>query len=193
MNSDLASSSEVRNRRYHPGGSHVHVAADSPNHCDLLSKFDAVKKKEQLSLCWGIMKSWRTHCVLIHCNPIRSQKKKLQLHRNLLGFSKAGEIDIDEEVKKALTGMKQMKILMERREEEHSNLMRTLKKCREEKQVQSLKITPVLNYIWTINSACLSALEELLIYPNHRFSGEQPLLEEEFEENFKFLQRRYSL
>lgn len=88
------------------------------------------------------MKSWRTHCVLIHCNLIRSQKKKLQLHRNLLGFSKAGEIDIDEEVKKALTGMKQMKILMERREEEHSNLMRTLKKCREEKQVQSLKITP---------------------------------------------------
>lgn len=89
--------------------------------------------------------------------------------------------------------MKQMKILMERREEEHSNLMRTLKKCREEKQVQSLKITPVLNYIWTIKSACLSALEELLIYPNHRFSGEQPLLEEEFEENFKFLQRTYSL
>ena len=55
-----------------------------------------------------------------------------------MGFS------IDEEVKKALIGMKQMKILMERREEEHSKLMRTLKKCREEKQVQSLKIIPVL-------------------------------------------------
>lgn len=54
----------------------------------------------------------------------------------LLGFSEVGDIDVDEEVKKALIGMKQMKIMMERREEEHTNLMKTLKKCREEKQVQ---------------------------------------------------------
>lgn len=54
----------------------------------------------------------------------------------LLGSSKAGERDIDEEVKKALIGMKQMKIMMERRGEEHTSLMKTLKKCREEKQVQ---------------------------------------------------------
>ena len=74
----------------------------------------------------------------MQCNLIGSQRKK-NLQHNLLGFSEAGEIDIDEEVKKALIGMKQMKILMERREEEHSSLMRTLKKCREEKQVRSLK------------------------------------------------------
>ena len=53
-----------------------------------------------------------------------------------LGFPEAGDIDGDEEVKKALIGMKQMKIMMERREEEHTNLMKTLKKCKEEKQVQ---------------------------------------------------------
>lgn len=41
--------------------------------------------------------------------------------------------------------MKQMKIMMERREEEHTNLMTTLKKCRVEKQVQRLKITSVIN------------------------------------------------
>lgn len=54
----------------------------------------------------------------------------------LLGFSEAGDLNVDEKVKKALIGMKQMKIMMERREEEHTNLMKTLKKCREEKQVQ---------------------------------------------------------
>ena len=54
----------------------------------------------------------------------------------LSGFPEAGDIDGDEEVKKALIGMKQMKIMMERREEEHTNLMKTLKKCKEEKQVQ---------------------------------------------------------
>ncbi|XP_007107906.1 clusterin-like protein 1 [Physeter macrocephalus] len=77
---------------------------------------------------------WLKDC---HCAP--TWKDKTAIHGDLKGFSKAGKIDIDEEVKKALTGMKQMKILMERREEEHSNLMRTLKKCREEKQ-EALKL-----------------------------------------------------
>ncbi|XP_057556431.1 clusterin-like protein 1 [Hippopotamus amphibius kiboko] len=72
-----------------------------------------------------------------HCAP--TWKDKTAIHEDLKGFSKAGEIDVDEEVKKALIGMKQMKMLMERREEEHSNLMRTLKKCREEKQ-EALKL-----------------------------------------------------
>ncbi|XP_058895963.1 clusterin-like protein 1 [Kogia breviceps] len=77
---------------------------------------------------------WLKDC---HCAP--TWKDKTAIHGDLKGFSKAGEIDLDEEVKKALTGVKQMKILMERREEEHSNLMRTLKKCREEKQ-EALKL-----------------------------------------------------
>lgn len=68
------------------------------------------------------------------CNLIRSQRQKLQHY--LLDFSKARETDGDEEVKKALIGMKQMKIMMGRREEEHTNLMKTLRKCRREKQVQ---------------------------------------------------------
>ncbi|KAF4024898.1 hypothetical protein G4228_016929 [Cervus hanglu yarkandensis] len=69
-----------------------------------------------------------------HCAP--TWKDKTSIREDPKGFSKAGEIDVDEEVKKALIGMKQMKILMERREEEHSKLMRTLKKCREEKQIE---------------------------------------------------------
>lgn len=56
-----------------------------------------------------------------------------------LDFSKSEEKNVDEEVKKALIGIKQMKIMMERSEEEHRSLMKTLKKCKEEKQVQLLK------------------------------------------------------
>ncbi|XP_039700951.1 clusterin-like protein 1 isoform X2 [Pteropus medius] len=77
---------------------------------------------------------WLKDC---HCAP--TWKDKTAIHGNLKGFSEAGEIDVDEEVKKALIGMKQMKILMERREEEHTNLMKTVKKCREEKQ-EALKL-----------------------------------------------------
>ncbi|KAF6302765.1 clusterin like 1 [Rhinolophus ferrumequinum] len=77
---------------------------------------------------------WLKDC---HCAP--TWKDKTAIHGNLKGFSKTGEIDIDEEVKAALIGMKQMKIMMGRREEEHTNLMKTLKKCREEKQ-EALKL-----------------------------------------------------
>ncbi|KAF5919198.1 hypothetical protein HPG69_003838, partial [Diceros bicornis minor] len=126
-------------------------------------------------------------------DAIKEQISKKKTATYLLGLSKAGEIDVDEEVQEALIGMKQMKIMMERREEEHTNLMKTLKKCREEKQVQSLKIISVLKHIWTINIALVRAIDELPIFPNNRFSGEQPLLEEKFEGNFRFLQRTYSL
>ncbi|KAG8518891.1 Clusterin-like protein 1, partial [Galemys pyrenaicus] len=74
---------------------------------------------------------WLKGC---HCAPTR--KDKTAIHGNL---REAGKIDVDEEVKVALIGIKQMKIIMERREKEHTNLMKTLKKCKEEKQVQKLK------------------------------------------------------
>lgn len=45
-----------------------------------------------------------------------------------------------------VTGVRQMKIMMERRETEHAQLMKTLKKCKEEKQVPSLKTT-VLKHV----------------------------------------------
>ncbi|KAK1337568.1 hypothetical protein QTO34_002201 [Cnephaeus nilssonii] len=77
---------------------------------------------------------WLKDC---HCAP--TWKDKAAVHGRLTGFSEPGDIDVDEEVKKALIGMKQMKIMMERREEEHTNLMTTLKKCREEKQ-EALKL-----------------------------------------------------
>ncbi|XP_006761935.2 PREDICTED: clusterin-like protein 1 isoform X1 [Myotis davidii] len=77
---------------------------------------------------------WLKGC---HCAP--TWKDKAAAHGSPKGFSEPGDTDVGEEVKKALIGMKQMKIMMERREEEHTNLMTTLKKCRVEKQ-EALKL-----------------------------------------------------
>ncbi|EHH58789.1 Retinal-specific clusterin-like protein, partial [Macaca fascicularis] len=77
---------------------------------------------------------WLKDC---HCAPTR--KDKTAISENLKSFSEVGEVDTDEEVKKALIGIKQMKIMMERKEKEHTNLMSTLMKCREEKQ-EALKL-----------------------------------------------------
>lgn len=54
-----------------------------------------------------------------------------------LALSEVGEKYVDEEVKKALIGIKHMKIMMERNEDKHIDLMKTLKKSSEEKQVTS--------------------------------------------------------
>ncbi|XP_011911584.1 PREDICTED: clusterin-like protein 1 isoform X1 [Cercocebus atys] len=77
---------------------------------------------------------WLKDC---HCAP--TWKDKTAISENLKSFSEVGEVDTDEEVKKALIGIKQMKIMMERKEKEHTNLMSTLMKCREEKQ-EALKL-----------------------------------------------------
>ncbi|KAM4841150.1 clusterin-like protein 1 [Thomomys bottae] len=71
------------------------------------------------------------------CAP--AWKDSTVLGGSLKGLLEAEETDADAEVKKALMGMKQMRIMMGRREEEHSKLMKTLKKCKEEKQ-EALKL-----------------------------------------------------
>lgn len=48
-----------------------------------------------------------------------------------------------------------MKIMMERRETEHAQLMKTLKKCKEEKQVPSLKTT-VLKHVRAMTVATVN-------------------------------------
>jgi len=57
-----------------------------------------------------------------------------------LVLSEVGEKYVDEEVKKALIGIKQMKIMMERNEDKHVDLMKTLKKSSEEKQVTEVHL-----------------------------------------------------
>ncbi|XP_010132962.1 PREDICTED: clusterin-like protein 1, partial [Buceros rhinoceros silvestris] len=71
------------------------------------------------------------------CAPTRQEEINLQ--ENLKLLSEAGEKYIDEEVKKALLGIKQMKIMMERNEDKHIDLMKTLKKSSKEKQ-QALQL-----------------------------------------------------
>ncbi|XP_064026572.1 clusterin-like protein 1 [Pogoniulus pusillus] len=66
------------------------------------------------------------------CAPTRQEEAALRESLKLL--SEAGEKYVDEEVKKALIGIKQMKIMMEKNEDKHMDLMKTLKKSSEEKQ-----------------------------------------------------------
>ncbi|XP_073925636.1 clusterin-like protein 1 [Castor canadensis] len=77
---------------------------------------------------------WLRDC---HCAP--TWKDKTSIGGNLKSFPEAGELDVDGEVKAALLGIRQMKIMMERRENEHTKLMKTLRKCKEEKQ-EALKL-----------------------------------------------------
>ncbi|KAI5940208.1 Clusterin-like protein 1 [Manis javanica] len=98
---------------------------------------------------------WLKDC---HCAP--TWKDKTAIQGNLKGSSKAGERDIDEEVKKALIGMKQMKIMMERRGEEHTSLMKTLKKCREEKQEVLKLMNEVQEHLEEEESLCQVSLAD---------------------------------
>ncbi|NWX88869.1 CLUL1 protein, partial [Nothoprocta ornata] len=66
------------------------------------------------------------------CAP--TKQEEINLRENLKVLSEVGEKYVDEEVKKALTGIKQMKIMMERNEDKHVDLMKTLKKSSEEKK-----------------------------------------------------------
>ncbi|XP_031224816.1 clusterin-like protein 1 isoform X2 [Mastomys coucha] len=76
---------------------------------------------------------------LKYCDSAPTWKETATTDGSLKSLPKVGETDVEEEVKKALIGIKQMKIMMERREEEHAKLMKTLKKCKEEKQ-EALKL-----------------------------------------------------
>ncbi|XP_030743172.1 clusterin-like protein 1 [Echinops telfairi] len=71
------------------------------------------------------------------CAP--AWKDKSAVAGNLESLSESEETEANEEVKKALIGIKQMKTMMGRRAEEHTSLMKTLRKCRAEKQ-EALKL-----------------------------------------------------
>ncbi|XP_078247725.1 clusterin-like protein 1 isoform X1 [Pogona vitticeps] len=66
------------------------------------------------------------------CAPI--EEEDVNLVENLKVLSEVGEKYVDEEVKKALIGIKQMKIMMEKNEVKHVDLMKTLKKSSAEKE-----------------------------------------------------------
>ncbi|XP_052606565.1 clusterin-like protein 1 [Peromyscus californicus insignis] len=76
---------------------------------------------------------------LKYCHSAPTWKDVAATDGNLNSPLEVGETDIGGEVKKALIGIKQMKVMMEKREEEHAKLMKTLRKCKEEKQ-EALKL-----------------------------------------------------
>ncbi|CAM2106523.1 unnamed protein product [Caretta caretta] len=87
--------------------------------------------RENMKSCWLflIYLLWlRGH----QCSPIKEEEINPWEHLKIL--SEVGEKYVDEEVKKALIGIKQMKVMMERNEDKHVHLMKTLKKSSGEKQ-----------------------------------------------------------
>ncbi|XP_077123811.1 clusterin-like protein 1 [Ranitomeya variabilis] len=64
--------------------------------------------------------------------PTSTDLEDKSLSKKIKALSKVGEEYVVQEIKKALMGVKQMKKLMERNEEKHENILKSLKKTKEE-------------------------------------------------------------
>nr|XP_028593066.1 clusterin-like protein 1 [Podarcis muralis] len=80
---------------------------------------------------------------------------------NLKVLSEVGEKYVDEEVKNALIGIKQMKIMMERNEVKHTDLMKTLKKSSEEKEEALRLMNEVKERLEDEEQICQGSLKNL--------------------------------
>nr|XP_005995776.1 PREDICTED: clusterin-like protein 1 [Latimeria chalumnae] len=88
--------------------------------------------------CPAKMKSFVVFIILLswmgvlHCAFVQDDKTFLK--ETLKKLSTEGEKYVDKEVKQALTGVKQMKVFMEKRQETHEDLMESLKQSSEKKK-----------------------------------------------------------
>ncbi|XP_053098911.1 clusterin-like protein 1 isoform X2 [Hemicordylus capensis] len=114
-----------------------------------------------------------TYLLLLRGHQCAPTTKEEDIHvvENLKVLSEVGEKYVDEEVKKALVGIKQMKIMMERNEVKHVDLMKTLKKSSEEKEEALRLMNEVkerleeeeeicqgsLKYLWDECKSCLES------------------------------------
>ncbi|XP_040209973.1 clusterin-like protein 1 [Rana temporaria] len=74
-------------------------------------------------------------CLKLHQTaPLSPALEVGALGKKLRALSKLGEDYVEDEVKKALMGIKQMKETMEINEEKHENILKSLKKTKEEKE-----------------------------------------------------------
>ncbi|XP_077208765.1 clusterin-like protein 1 [Paroedura picta] len=80
---------------------------------------------------------------------------------NLKVLSEVGGRYVEEEVKKALLGVKQMKIMMERNEAKHTELMKTLKKSSQEREEALRLISEVKERLEEEEETCQESLENL--------------------------------
>ncbi|XP_008106858.1 clusterin-like protein 1 [Anolis carolinensis] len=94
-----------------------------------------------------------------HCVPIKDEE--FNDVENLKVLSEVGEKYVDEEVKKALIGIKQMKIMMERNELKHTDLMKTLKKSSEEKEEAVRLMNEVKERLEEEENVCQGSLKNL--------------------------------
>uniref|UniRef100_A0A8D2II17 Clusterin n=1 Tax=Varanus komodoensis TaxID=61221 RepID=A0A8D2II17_VARKO len=92
------------------------------------------------------------------CAPIKEDVKP---EENLKVLSEVGEKYVDEEVKTALIGIKQMKIMMERNEVKHMDLMKTLKKSSYEKEEALRLMNEVKERLEEEENICQDTLKNL--------------------------------
>ncbi|KAJ6662144.1 hypothetical protein lerEdw1_012609 [Lerista edwardsae] len=93
------------------------------------------------------------------CAP--TKEEDIHFVDNLKVLSDVGEKYVDEEVKQALIGIKQMKIMMGRNEIKHTNLMRTLKKSSEEKEEARRLMNEVKERLEEEEEICQGSLKNL--------------------------------
>ncbi|XP_075775912.1 clusterin-like protein 1 [Pelodiscus sinensis] len=108
--------------------------------------------------CWLIL----IHLLWLRdhqCAPTKEQE--INPREQLKTLSEVGEKYVDEEVKKALIGIKQMKVMMERNEDKHVHLMKTLKKSSEEKQEALRLMDEVKEQLEEEERQCQVALRNL--------------------------------
>ncbi|XP_062985895.1 clusterin-like protein 1 [Elgaria multicarinata webbii] len=93
------------------------------------------------------------------CAPINEED--INFVEDLKVLSEVGEKYVDEEVKKALIGIKQMKIMMERNEVKHVDLMKTLKKSSDEKEEALRLLNEVKERLEDEENICQGSLKNL--------------------------------
>ncbi|XP_072008204.1 clusterin-like protein 1 [Engystomops pustulosus] len=76
--------------------------------------------------------------------PTSTDLEDSSLSKKMKVLSKVGEEYVVEEIRKALMGVKQMKIIMEQNEEKHENILKSLAKTKEENQ-EAVKLFEDIN------------------------------------------------
>nr|XP_056710686.1 clusterin-like protein 1 [Euleptes europaea] len=90
-----------------------------------------------------------------------TKEENVNIMEDLKVLSEAGEKYVDEEIKKALIGIKQMKIMMERNEAKHMDIMKTLKKSSEEKDEALRLMSEVKERLEEEEEMCQESLQSL--------------------------------
>ncbi|XP_075684467.1 clusterin-like protein 1 [Rhinoderma darwinii] len=95
---------------------------------------------------------------LLHLKPKQSAPTSTDLE-DIKALSKLGEEYVEQEIRKALLGVKQMKKIMEKNEENHENILKSLKKTKEENQEAMRLVDDINEKLNEAERQCKQSLE----------------------------------